>query len=48
MRMSCSTNMYNSKRLYWFEQNNLTYLDCDEDCFNNDKCDPKVKNVLGM
>ena len=38
--------MQNYKQLYRFKWNNLTYLDYEDDCFNNKECDFKVKNSL--
>ena len=48
MSMYCCINMYNTKRLYRFEQKNLAYLDYKKNCFNYDKCDFKVIIVLVM
>ena len=48
MSMHCNINMYNSKLLYQFKHNNLVYLDYDNNCFDNDECDFKVKIIVGM
>ena len=46
--MHFSINVCNLKLWYQFKNNNLTYLDYDDDCSNNQKCDFKLKIVLGM
>ena len=46
--MHCYINMYNTKAFYPFEWNNFTYLNYNKNCFNNNKCDFKVKIVVGM
>ena len=34
--------------MYRFERNKLAYLDYDDIFFNNDKCDFKIKILIGM
>ena len=46
--MHRSINLQNSEQLYRFKWNKLTYLGYDEDCFNKEECDFKVKIVVGM
>ena len=48
MIMHCIINMWYSKLLYPYKHNNLTYLLHDEDCFNNEECDIRVKFEVGM
>ena len=48
MSMYFSTNMYNLKQFYWFKQKNLTHLDYENNCFNNDEYDFKVKIAVGI
>ena len=40
--------MYQPKGLYQSKHNNSTYCIYDDDCFNNDECDLKVKIVVVM
>ena len=40
--------MYNPKRLCPYKHNNLTYLVYNNDCFNNKKCEFKVKIVVKL
>ena len=47
MSMQCFIIMYNTKRLNWFEYNNLTLLNYGGNCFKNNKCDFKVTIVVG-
>ena len=46
--MHRSINMQNSKWLYWYKQNNLTYLDYDSNCFNNGECDFKINCSINV
>ena len=46
--MHHSIIMYNSKLLYWYKRNKLTYFDYDDDCLNKKECDFKVEIVVGM
>ena len=48
MSMHCCINIYNTKLLYRFERNNSTYLDYDDDCFNNDECDFNITILVGI
>ena len=48
MNIHWCITMYNSKQLYWFKRNTLTYLDYDNNSFNNDECGFKLKFAAGM
>ena len=48
MIMHCCIIIYNMKQLNWFEGNNLNYLNCNGNVFNNDYCDFKVTIVVEM
>ena len=41
--MHCSINMQDSKQLHPYKWNNLAYLVYDVNCFDNEKCDIKLK-----
>ena len=41
MTIHCSFNMYKSKVLYWYKQENLTHRFYDDDCFNSKYFDLK-------
>ena len=48
MSMYCSINMWNLKRLYRCEWDNLAYLDYGDDCLKNNECEFKATFVVGM
>ena len=48
MIMHYSINMYKLKLLYQYKHRNLTHHFYDDDCFNNEWCDFKVKIVVGI
>ena len=41
-------NVWNSKILYHFKQNNLTCIVCEGGCFNNKECEFKVNVLVGI